>query len=115
MDYHVRETVGLRSRKRVWRGVLVGVVAAAALLGAGGSAMAAGDPAGMVSADKPGFEEIIFIKRQAYNGNHYYTEFINGQHRGGGNICVFNLKTKKVRDIVKGLPDGGVFRRVGPL
>ncbi len=57
------------------------------------------------------FEEVIFIKRQTYNGNHYYTEFINGQHRGGGNICVLNLKSGEVREIVKGLPEDGVFRR----
>ena len=58
-----------------------------------------------------GFDKVIFVKRQTYNGNHYYTEYINGQHRGGGNICVLDLTTGEVRDIVRGLPEGGVFRR----
>jgi len=60
---------------------------------------------------KVDFDSVIFIKRQSYNGNHYYTEFINGQHRGGGNICILNLKTGEVTDVVKSLPEGGVFRR----
>lgn len=60
---------------------------------------------------KVDFDKVIFIKRQSYNGNHYYTEFINGSHRGGGNICILDLKTGETTDVVKGLPEGGVFRR----
>lgn len=56
------------------------------------------------------FEEIVFVKRIKYNSNHYYTDYINSQFMPGGNICILNLKTGKVREVVKGL-DGGVFGR----
>ena len=57
-----------------------------------------------------GIERILFVKRNNYNANHYYTEFINGEWMPGGNISELNLKTGKVRDIVKSL-DNGTFGR----
>ncbi len=56
------------------------------------------------------FDEIIFVKRFKYNSNHYYTDFINSKWMPGGNLCILNLKTGKVREIVKELK-GGVFGR----
>jgi len=56
------------------------------------------------------FDEVVFVKRIKYNSNHYYTDFINSAFMPGGNICILNLKTGKVREVIKGL-DGGVFGR----
>jgi len=61
------------------------------------------------------FDKIVFIKRKSYNGNHYYTEFINGDFRPGGNICILDLATGEETEIVRDedLPsDSGIFRRV---
>jgi hypothetical protein len=57
-----------------------------------------------------GFEQVLFVKRQTYNSNHYYTEYINSAWKPGGNLCVLNLKDGSVRDVVADLKDG-VFER----
>jgi len=56
------------------------------------------------------FDKIIFVKRLKYDSNHYYTDFINSRFMPGGNLCVLDLKTGEVREIVKQLK-GGVFGR----
>ncbi len=56
------------------------------------------------------FDKIVFVKRITYTANHYYTEFINSRWLPGGNLCVLDMKTGKVTDIVKQLK-GGVFGR----
>ncbi len=56
------------------------------------------------------FDKIIFVKRFKYLSNHYYTDFINSPFMPGGNLCVLDLKTGEVREIVKELK-GGVFGR----
>jgi len=56
------------------------------------------------------FEKIVFVKRHTYNSNHYYTEFINSRWMPGGNLCVLDLKTGEVRELVPSLA-GGVFER----
>ncbi len=53
-----------------------------------------------------GTDSIVFIKRNSYNANHYYTEFIGGDWRPGGSICVLNLVTGSVRNIATGLSNG---------
>ena len=55
-------------------------------------------------------DKIVFIKRQTYNSNHYYTEYLNSQWRPGGNLCVLSLTDGGVREIVPDLA-GGVFGR----
>ena len=57
-----------------------------------------------------GLDEIVFVKRHTYNANHYYTEFINSTWMPGGNICVLNLKTGAVRELLPQMT-GGVFGR----
>ena len=57
-----------------------------------------------------GIKELVFIKRFAYDPNHYYTEFINSNFKGGGNICILNLETGKVRELFPSL-EGGIFGR----
>jgi len=56
------------------------------------------------------FEKVIFVKRKTYTANHYCTTHINSQWLPGGNICVLDLKTKEVHDLVPELV-GGVFER----
>ena len=55
-------------------------------------------------------EQVLFVKRLTYSANHYYTEFINSAWRPGGNLCVLDVRTGKVREL---LPDfaSGVFER----
>jgi hypothetical protein len=57
-----------------------------------------------------GTDEVIFVKRNTYDANHYYTEYINSSWMPGGGIYVLNLKTGAVRSVVSNLSNG-VFRR----
>lgn len=57
-----------------------------------------------------GTDEVIFIKRNTYDANHYYTEYINSTWLPGGGIFILNLKTGAVRSVVSNLSNG-VFRR----
>ncbi len=72
---------------------------------------------GKLDADKTlrgrepfGFDKIVFVKRLTYSANHYYTEFINSQWTPGGNLCVLDLKSGDVTELVPEL-EGGVFER----
>ncbi len=56
------------------------------------------------------FDKILFVKRFKYQSNHYYTDFINSKWMPGGNLCILDMKTGKVREIVKELKDG-IFGR----
>ena len=55
-----------------------------------------------------GVDKIVFTKRNTYNSNHYYTEFLNGDYRPGGNIYTLSLKDGEVRELVPSLK-GGIF------
>jgi len=57
-----------------------------------------------------GVDRIAFVKRFTYDANHYYTEYINSTWRPGGNLCILNLKTGAVVDLLPQLK-GGVFER----
>jgi len=56
------------------------------------------------------FDKLVFVKRLTYSANHYYTEFINSNWTPGGNICVLDLRTGEVNELVPELKDG-VFER----
>jgi len=56
------------------------------------------------------FDKILFVKRQTYHSSHFYTDFIDGCSRFGGNICVLDLKTGKVTDLIPEMKDG-IFGR----
>ena len=56
------------------------------------------------------FDKLVFVKRLTYSANHYYTEYINSRWTPGGNLCVLDLKTGKVTELVPELKDG-VFER----
>ena len=55
-------------------------------------------------------EKIVFIKRNTYDSNHYYTEFINSKWQPGGGLFVLDTKTNKVTPLFKGLENGVVGR-----
>jgi hypothetical protein len=55
-----------------------------------------------------GIEKIVFVKRFTYNGNHYYTEYLNSKWMPGGNLCVLSLETGEVEELAPSL-EGGVF------
>ena len=57
-----------------------------------------------------GFSELAFIKRNAFDPNHYYTEFINSSWRPGGGIFILNLKDGSQRELFPRM-SGGVFGR----
>ena len=63
-------------------------------------------------ADNPAidFDKVVFVKRKTYTANHYYTKHINSQWLPGGNLCVLDLKTGQVNELVPELT-GGVFER----
>jgi len=56
------------------------------------------------------FDEIVFIKRNTYQSDHYYTDFINGCKYFGGNICILSLKDGSVRELVPSMKHG-IFGR----
>lgn len=58
----------------------------------------------------PDFDKVVFVKRFTYTANHYYTQHLNSDWTPGGNICTYDLKTKKVVELVPELK-GGVFGR----
>ena len=57
-----------------------------------------------------GFDEIVFVKRDTYQSNHYYTDYINGCKYFGGNICILSLKDGSVRQLVPSMKHG-IFGR----
>jgi hypothetical protein len=61
-------------------------------------------------AQSLGTDEVMFIKRNTYDANHYYVEYINATWMPGGGIYVLNLKTGAVRSVISSLSNG-VFRR----
>jgi len=69
------------------------------------------DMSANLQGGKPfGFEKLLFVKRYTYTSNHYYTEFINGEWHPGGNLCLLDLKSGAVTDLVPELKEG-VFER----
>jgi len=57
-----------------------------------------------------GSDKLLFVKRQTFHSSHFYTDFIDGCSRYGGNISVLHLKTGKVTDLVPEMKDG-IFGR----
>lgn len=55
-----------------------------------------------------GVEKIVFVKRYTYNGNHYYTEYVNSSWMPGGSLCILSLRTGEVEELTPSL-NGGVF------
>jgi len=58
----------------------------------------------------PGVEHVLFVRRYTFQSSHYYTDFIDGCRRFGGNLCLLSLKDGSVRDLVPELSHG-IFGR----
>jgi len=56
------------------------------------------------------FGKLLFVKRFKYQSNHYYTDFINGCSKFGGNLCVLDLKSGEVIDLIPEMKEG-IFGR----
>jgi len=56
------------------------------------------------------FQKLLFVKRQTYHSSHFYTDFIDGCSRYGGNLCVLDLPSGQVADLVPEMKDG-IFGR----
>ena len=56
------------------------------------------------------FDKIVFVKRYTFQSSHFYTDFIDGCEKFGGNLCILSLKDGKVTELVPKLKDG-IFGR----
>ncbi len=57
-----------------------------------------------------GVEKLVFVRRFTLTANHVYTEYVNSRWTPGGGLCVLDLKTGKVHDLVPEF-SGGVVNR----
>jgi hypothetical protein len=63
-------------------------------------------------AELLGTDSVIFIKRFTLNANHYYTEHINADWKPGGNLCILNLRTGAVTNVLRDQKfSNGVIKR----
>lgn len=56
------------------------------------------------------FDKIVFVKRYTYQSSHYYTDFIDGCEKFGGNLCTYDLRSGKVSELVPSMRHG-IFGR----
>lgn len=68
------------------------------------------NPAAASKLTANGIRELVFVTRKTLTANHYYTEHVNSRWMPGGNLCVLDLETGKVRELAPEL-NGGVFNR----
>ncbi len=54
--------------------------------------------------------QLLFVKRSAYDSDHYYDEFITGTHRFGGGLFTLSLRDGTVREVAPALSQGIVDR-----
>ena len=55
-------------------------------------------------------QRILFVKRYTFHSSHFYTDFIDGCDRFGGNLCVLDLETGEVTDLIPEMKHG-IFGR----
>ncbi len=55
-------------------------------------------------------QRLLFIRRHTYSANHYYTEYVNSAWLPGGNLCVLDVASGAVSELVPEF-EGGVFER----
>ena len=56
------------------------------------------------------FDKLVFVRRYTYQSSHYYTDYIDGAIKYGGNVCVLSIRDGTVTDLVPEL-EGGIFGR----
>jgi len=56
------------------------------------------------------FERLVFIKRYTYHSSHFYTDFIDGVGNFGGNLCILDMKSGEVTELLPQMKDG-IFGR----
>lgn len=52
------------------------------------------------------FDKLVFVRRYTFTSNHYYTDYINGCSKYGGNLCILDMKTGAVTELVSELKTG---------
>ncbi|MHC4842589.1 MAG: HzsA-related protein [Planctomycetota bacterium] len=57
-----------------------------------------------------GIDKLLFVKRYTFQSSHFYTDFIDGCVNFGGNLCVLDLNTGKVEELVPSMRHG-IFGR----
>jgi hypothetical protein len=57
-----------------------------------------------------GCDRLLFVKRFTYHSSHFYTDFIDGVGRYGGNLCILDLRSGEVTDLLPEMKDG-IFGR----
>ncbi|MHC4638350.1 MAG: HzsA-related protein [Planctomycetota bacterium] len=57
-----------------------------------------------------GIDKLLFIKRYTYQSSHYYTDHIDGCEFYGGNICILDMKTGQVNEVIPSMKHG-IFGR----
>jgi hypothetical protein len=66
-------------------------------------------------ADELGFDEIVYVKREPYSSDHYYTDINNGtspdRFDADNGIYIYNLRTRRARPVVtaSNMPGGNGF------
>ncbi len=58
-----------------------------------------------------GIEQLVFVRRYTLSADHVYTEHVNSRWMPGGGLCVLDLKTGDVREVVPELTNAGVVNR----
>lgn len=56
------------------------------------------------------FDRLVFIKRYTYQSSHFYTDFIDGVGNFGGNLCILDLRSGEVSDLLPQM-EHGIFGR----
>lgn len=57
-----------------------------------------------------GADKLLFVKRYTFQSSHFYTDFIDGCKKFGGNICILDVKDGKVTELVPSMKKG-IFGR----
>jgi hypothetical protein len=57
-----------------------------------------------------GVDKLVFLRRYTLNANHVYTEYLNSRWTPGGGLCILDLKSGEVKDLVPELNEGVVNR-----
>ena len=55
---------------------------------------------------KLGSDKLVFIERYAFQADHFYTDFINGCKRFGGNLCTLDLQTGEASALLPAMSEG---------